>query len=181
MRPRAHARGAGARRLRALAAVVTVAALGCGSSTDPLSPGDVPAQAAQLPATSFEAALGGFASFSGISAPERLVVRDAAAWDALWSRVVRDVGPAPAAPAVDFTRDEVIVAAMGARPSGGYAIAIAGVYEADGRRWVVVQSTSPGAGCGVTTALTAPLAAVRVARSALPTVFVERTGAPGCA
>jgi hypothetical protein len=172
-----------ARRAAALGVVVTLALAGCGDeASDPVSATDLPAQAVQLPAASFDAALGGFASFSGLSARERLVVRDAAAWEALWPRVVRDVRPMPPVPAVDFTRDEVIVAAMGTRPSGGHAIAIAGVYEADGRRWVVVQSTSPGTGCVTATALTAPLAAVRVARSALPTVFVERTGTtPGCA
>ena len=185
----AHARhGVGAVRPHARPALLVALALAAcgGGATAPADgapvevPGDVPPQAERVGAASLGGALGASATYSGIRTRERRVVRGAAEWAELWAQATSIVLPAPAAPAVDFTRDEVIVAAMGTRSSGGHGIAIEAVYEADGRRWVVVRETSRAASCVVTAALTAPVAAVRVARSALPTVFVERTTVAAC-
>ena len=41
------------------------------------------------------------------------VVRDPAAWQALWARLHVNASPTPALPAVDFAKDMLVVAAMG--------------------------------------------------------------------
>lgn len=115
-----------------------------------------------------------FTSFGGIETRERGVIRDQGEWAGVWSRLVGPFEPKPALPAIDFTRDMVVVAAMGTRPTGGYGIRIDGVYGAGDRLYVVVVETSLDSACITTPAITAPVTAVRVARSDQRAAFVNR-------
>jgi len=118
--------------------------------------------------------------YSGLRTRERLVVRDATEWAALWSRITANVEPAPPLPTVPFEREQLIVVASGTKPTGGYAIAVAEVrMEHDALR-VVVRETEPGARCVTTQALTAPVAVVRTPRSDLPVVFEEARETVDC-
>ncbi len=122
---------------------------------------------------SFETVLN--SQYSGIRTPRRAVIRDAEQWRAFIREATNVDGTNPAAPAeVDFTREMVIVAAMGMRRSGGYSIAIENIFSAAGKLLVVVREVSPKTASMTTQALTAPLMAVRVARSNDPVSFVER-------
>lgn len=111
--------------------------------------------------------------YSGIEGPRRTVVRDPGAWAELWSEIVRDREPKNEPPPVDFACHMVIVAAMGARPTGGFSIAIERVYRSADRLFVEVRERSPGANCMVTQALTQPADAAVVPRSDLPVSFAE--------
>jgi hypothetical protein len=137
-----------------------------------------PTQTTQSPA--FDAALQAFRSQSGIEERQRLVIRDAARWREVWAAIVRNISPAPAAPDVDFSRQMIVLAAMGSRPTGGASITIVGVERAGGRLRVTVRETSPGRGCMTTQAFTAPLAAALVPRSDEPVDFVERSEVREC-
>jgi hypothetical protein len=112
------------------------------------------------------------AQYSGIPEPRRVVIRDPAAWETLWDEA-RRVGSLPPAPSVDFTRDMVLVVAMGLRPTGGYRISVDAVYRAHGGVFVVVREISPGAGAMVTQVLTAPLDLVRVPRTDEAVTFIS--------
>ena len=113
---------------------------------------------------------------SGIDAPLYGAVRDYRSWHALWDRVAARHRPKPPSPSVDFSKDMVLVAATGTKPSGGYSISIVSVHEA--ARYLVATAvrTSPGPRCGTTAALTAPADIVRVPASAKPVrwTFVDR-------
>jgi hypothetical protein len=74
----------------------------------------------------------------------------------------------------------VLIAAMGRRPTGGYGIVIESVHRADGKLFARVEAHSPGPTCFVTQALTAPVTAVRVARSDEPVEFLERSSVTEC-
>lgn len=117
----------------------------------------------------------------GFPGAKRLVVRDAAAWAEVWAEAHAGRTPAPPRPAVDFPREAVIVAAMGERPHGGHAIAVAEVRAEDGGATVRVESVSPGAGCMTTQALQRPLDLVRVALPAGEVRFVEVARVEECA
>ena len=58
---------------------------------------------------------------SGIGQSERLVVRDNATWQTVWTSIWRGMMPTPALPNVDFTKEMVIIAARGTRSTGGYS------------------------------------------------------------
>jgi hypothetical protein len=102
---------------------------------------------------------------SAIREPRTLVVRSQAEWVGQWARITANRGPLPAAPAVDWSREMLLMAAMGSRPTGGYAITIDRVIETSRTLDVYIVRSSPGSRCGVTAALTSPVDIVRVARS----------------
>lgn len=111
---------------------------------------------------------------SGMEDSARLVVRTAEEWAATWQRMHAGTTPVPAAPAVDFTRSLVLVAAMGTRSSGGHEIAVDSVVRRGAGLVAHVTSTAPGASCMTTSALTQPVAAVRVDATAADVTFEER-------
>jgi PrcB C-terminal len=120
--------------------------------------------------------------------PARIVIRDREAWDKQWKQMW--VGPAcgvsfsreadgtivptpiPPAPDVDFNREMIIVAALGASPSGGYGIIIDSAYERSDKLEVIVRSISQGS-CIALTVVTRPVDIVRIAKFERPIVFRE--------
>lgn len=126
-----------------------------------------PPPSAEPPAGSVEVAVEPIpidGSYTGIAEPLRALVRSEGEWRDLWARLAANRIPRPAAPAIDFSERVVVVAAMGTRPTGGHAIRIDRVSYAGDTLWVEITSIAPGAGCVTTQALTAPVAAVAVAR-----------------
>jgi hypothetical protein len=117
---------------------------------------------------------------SGMTTPQRLVVRDTATWTELWPQIVGSNRPIPPVPAVDFSDDLVIVAAMGTKPTGGYSIDVDEVRVASEDAAISVQSRSPATGCLVTPLVTAPLSIVVVPRFAGRPTFVEHASQRTC-
>jgi hypothetical protein len=118
---------------------------------------------------------------SGFTEPVRLVVRDALQWSTVWAQINAGVSPLPARPDIDFSREMVIVAAMGIRNSGGFGILIdeATAIGADGVA-VTVRSIAPGSRCFVTGVLTAPVDVARLPRRNGVVQFTERTQMHNC-
>lgn len=122
----------------------------------------------------------GVASYTGIEEPRRALLRTEAEWRELWAELAAGRIPPPELPVIDFGSRMVIVAAMGRRPTGGYAISIEDVRATEDVLYVTVVETSPGAGCMTTQALTAPVAVVTVERHPGEPVFREREEALDC-
>ena len=122
-----------------------------------------------------------FAYYSGLSESDRIVVRDEVTWQAMWKQVWRNAGRVPDLPAVDFSREMILVAALGTRGSGGYGILIDGATEAgaDGID-VVIRSISPGTSCARTAALTQPVDIARLPLRAGKIEFTERAEVSSC-
>ena len=118
--------------------------------------------------------------FSGIIDRRRSVITDSATWSAVWEQVTRNEGTPAPLPEVDFENEVVVLASMGSKPSGGFAIDISSAAAVNGQLRVVVHETSPGTTCAVTGALTAPVHMVRAPRINGPTVFVEETSTRNC-
>lgn len=110
----------------------------------------------------------------------RLVVRDANAWAEMWARLHAGTSPSPPMPEVDFAGSLVVVAALGQRTSGGFAIAVDSATLAGDRLTVWITSTSPGATCMTTAALTAPVVAARVQARATAVEFREERRVEEC-
>jgi hypothetical protein len=158
---------------------VAVSMAGCdGSATAPRVPRDAAALSSShvLEGT----LLYQFRSYSGYTERERLVIRTPEQWSAAWARITQGSSSAPSAPAVDFDHEMVVLVAMGRRPTGGYSITVDGVYDSGGRIFAEVREKSPGAGCIVTQAFTAPIDAVRVPRRDGTVIFVERAETVVC-
>jgi hypothetical protein len=112
---------------------------------------------------------------SGLTESARVAVKDAEHWRTVWDQIWANHSEGPALPEVDFSREMLVVAALGTRPSGGYSIYVDSAYYRTDHLEVVVRSISPGAGCGATTALTQPVDIARLPRSSKPVRYRERT------
>lgn len=115
----------------------------------------------------------GFPSEKGF----REVIRNREEFIDFWKRLHGRVPPGGFViplPEIDFSKEMIVVAAMGQRPSSGYSILIDGACEVDGQVEVFVSSVEElSCGIGVFPSMTAPADAVRLPRSDLPVVFRE--------
>jgi hypothetical protein len=152
--------------------LATVAA--CGNA--PLSP-DGGGNALTL--TRLRAEPFSFTFYSGLNEPQRIVVRDQTQWKEIWQQIWKKISPIPDLPSIDFTREMVIVAAMGSRPTGGYNILIGAASESGAGVNVVIKSVSPGR-CGVTQALSQPVDIASVTRRDGVVTFTEHAEVQDC-
>lgn len=121
-----------------------------------------------------------FSSFSGISAPTRMVVRDTSTWRTTWQRINQPFIPQPPLPTIDFSREMVVLAGLGTEPSGGYELRIERATRDTIGIDVQLRRTAPGAGCPVIAAMTQPIDLVRVPLSEQPVRFSELTEVTPC-
>lgn len=103
---------------------------------------------------------------------QRLVIKDAQAWAALWKQHIQ-LG---ALPDIDFTKQMVVAAFAGGKPSGAYGLHIGGIERLGGKLRVTVIESAPGrySRSMATTSLTNPVRLVVINRSDEPVEFVEQ-------
>lgn len=179
-------------RLVALPLAVALAATRCPSPTvrasevatsPPSSPSSRPERAPHDEGRLALGRFGGtppFAYYSGIADSLRLVVRDAESWRAQWDALNREMRPQPPLPTVDFAREMVVIAALGARGSGGWSIVVDSAVWRGGTTAIYLRRLAPGRGCFTTAAVSSPVDVVRVPRSDAPVRFVERLVREDC-
>ena len=105
----------------------------------------------------------------------RLVVKNRDELSDFWKRLTAVFPPSgwvPPIPEVDFSKDVVVVTAMGSRPSSGYWTIIDGACEVDGQVEVFVTNVDD-ANCGALGVVTYPADAVLIPKTDLPIVFRE--------
>ena len=121
-----------------------------------------------------------FQGTSGITQPARLLIRNEAEWRDVWTRLVQHASPAPDGPAIDFTKEMVIVAALGTSPTAGYMIHIAHIGRVSGVTYVEIISTSPASQCHQAERSSSPADVVVVPKTDEPLTFVETQVVRGC-
>ncbi|HEY0306385.1 MAG TPA: protease complex subunit PrcB family protein [Longimicrobiales bacterium] len=117
--------------------------------------------------------------YSNLREPRRLLIRDAETWAAVWTEMI-SMGDPRTPPFVDFTKEDVIVAALGERRASGFGIAVTSLSVGENGTRVIVTTTVPGANCDRAEIITAPLDAVRVAKLPGPLSFDERSAVRTC-
>jgi hypothetical protein len=107
----------------------------------------------------------------------RIVVRDTAAWRAIWQRATRPQLSPPPMPAIDFDREMIVVAAAGRmKPGDAIHVDSIGVH---GSMTVLVVRTIVA--CQPFPADAFPFQIIRIPRRDGPVQFVEHQArAPGC-
>lgn len=128
-----------------------------------------------VPVTRLRGGPTAYTAYSGLTDSVREVVRDSAEWNALWQTITRPFYPPPPLPQVNFDRDMVVVAALGARPSAGYDIVIEGARQDTSSIEVALRTSSPAPGCPVTAAMTQPVDIATIPASPRPVRFRERS------
>ena len=76
-------------------------------------------------------------------------------------------------PAVDFTKEMVILITMGRQHTGGYSVEITKAEDAAGKLKIYVNRREPAPGAFTLQVLTAPFHAVALPRSGLKPEFIE--------
>ena len=117
---------------------------------------------------------------SGITARERLVIRDPTEWPTMWSRIHAAQSPPPAVVQPDFNAEMAVVAALGEKPSGGFDIVIDSVTRHERGSIVYVTERSPGSGCMTTAVVTQPVHAVRAPKTDGTIWWRERSLVDNC-
>lgn len=102
--------------------------------------------------------------FSAGDASQRVVVRSQAELASAWEAMFRTLSEPPEMPAVDFSQEMLIIARAGAKPSGGYCIAVDSAAASRRRMTVTVRSGGPTAGNALLPVVTHPFDVVRVPR-----------------
>ncbi|HJU69004.1 MAG TPA: protease complex subunit PrcB family protein [Gemmatimonadaceae bacterium] len=93
---------------------------------------------------------------SGIGDSTFTTVRDAGRWDGMWRRLTARHGPPRPPPPIEFDQEMALVATLGEKRSGGYAIEIEAVIDRGTYVEAYVLRRAPGRDCGVAGMLTAP-------------------------
>lgn len=145
----------------------------------PQSPASPQAPATPVTVTRLRPEPLSFTYNSGLTRAQRLVVRDEATWRELWASIWRG-GSVPPLPPVDFTREMLIVAALGQQPTGGHGIFVDGASAAAGGLAVRIRTVSPGPQCATSAALTEPVDIARLPRHDGPVTFEERAETQEC-
>jgi uncharacterized membrane protein len=105
----------------------------------------------------------------------RLIVRDQAAWRALWSaHAGRNAQP----PDVDFTTRIVAAAFAGERPTPGYALEIAGTRQEGSSLAIVVAEAQPPRGMIAAQMIVTPFHIVSLPRYEGEVRFIDASGLP---
>jgi hypothetical protein len=159
---------------------VLAAMLAAGACRSTIASGQPAAIPEPVPVTRFDDRVAGFTQTSGFEDSTRLVVRDTSAWRRAWARLNARYVPQPPLPTVDFTRENVLIAAMGVRASGGFEIHLdSAIRKADAIE-VIVRSVMPGDGCMVSATFTQPVDLAKIPATPLPVRFRERNVTASC-
>lgn len=111
---------------------------------------------------------------SNIDAAKQAVVRDAAAWRALWQQH----SPDRPLPAVDFAKESVVAIFLGSRPTAGYNVTILSTTEGGGALIVKYREDRPKTGSVTAQILTFPYHIVVIPKATAPNVKFEKDPNP---
>jgi len=155
-----------------LAALVGATLAGCSKNDQPgagapaasgqtqTAPPQTATPAAAVPGQSFRSL--DASRNSRVQTPREAVVRDAAAWAALWAE---HAGPEGALPSVDFGTEMVIAIFAGSKPNGCYTSTIEAIRAGDGKLTVQRVDTVPGPDAVCTMMMTSAAHLVALERS----------------
>jgi hypothetical protein len=110
---------------------------------------------------------------SGFQAPLQMYVVSEKEWIDLWEKRQGSGAPQRTHPAVDFSRDVVVVAALGSKLTGGYSLEVSKIVRTKENIEVTVRIGSPAPGSTPRAGSTSPFVLVRMRKPDKPVTFKE--------
>ncbi len=107
---------------------------------------------------------------SNIDDAKQVVVRDAAAWRALWQQHE----PNRPLPAVDFAKESVVAIFLGSKPTAGYNVTIVSTTEGGGALIVRYREERPRPGAIAAQVLTFPYHIIAIPKVTAANVKFEK-------
>jgi PrcB C-terminal len=118
---------------------------------------------------------------TGFNQPADKVVTSKKEFARVWSQVYANFSPQPKVPAIDFSKEMILVIAMGQQTSGGHSIRVERIWDNGGERTgVISMGHSPGKGCMTPASMTAPVEIVRLERPRKPIKFYRELLVKDC-
>jgi hypothetical protein len=132
--------------------------------------------------------------FTGNEGPEIAIftaIQSEPKWRELWaqleprlSRYMRQRVPHPF-PRIDFTRQTLLVAALGTEPTSGYSLSVESITESPTSITAKLVALNPGKGCGdkiygMTLITTHPIVLLLIAKTSKPVQFDTMQVEPAC-
>jgi hypothetical protein len=108
---------------------------------------------------------------SGFQAPQQSFIATQKEWVETWITREGPVTPKRPHPEIDFSREVVIVAALGAKNTGGYAVEITRIVRTKDAIEVYLRRTAPAENAKVPTGATSPFVLARMAKPDRPVTF----------
>ncbi len=105
---------------------------------------------------------------SGFQGPQQLVIRTREGWQAAWARHASNRLPPPPCPEIDFSRDMVVVLALGDRPSAGFGLEVESVAKDGAFLRIRARERAPAKGTAQAAVVSRPFHILRVPRSPGP-------------
>ena len=131
-----------------------------------------PFRGGQLPdgPVAFQAILAG--AHSLVDTASVVLVKNERDWEKTWVQAKGKIDPLPSKPSVDFSRQYVIAAFMGERPSSGYHIEISNIEKKGGTLDVYVKKYETP---GMLTVITNPFYLARIPKGNYRLNVIEET------
>jgi hypothetical protein len=155
--------------------LVGALAVGCSATIGAPDSGGTPLTVTRLRTDQFS-----FTYYSQLRQSQRLVIRDNSAWQAAWASLFPSGAPIAAPPNVDFSKEMVVLAALGERSTGGFGILVdsAKANASDATIWI--STFAPGSRCVTTQAFTQPVDIAKVTRTAASVHFTDVSRVSDC-
>jgi hypothetical protein len=94
---------------------------------------------------------------NGFAAPEQRIVRTSEELAAAWQQLTARGRAQLPVPAVDFSREVVVLVALGLKPSTGHSVQIDAIRSSGANTTVVAHAVTPARDCIAGSAITYPL------------------------
>jgi hypothetical protein len=127
-----------------------------------------------------------FSIYAGPEHPTFTALGSEREWQRVWSVIEPRMGRTESRtrpyelPKIDFSRNTLIVVAIGSRPSGGFRVQVDSISESSSEIVVTATESTPASECVVTTSVTAPTVFALIARSEKRVRFDVRKTERGC-
>lgn len=112
-------------------------------------------------------------AYSGVNAPREVLIKEQAAWSALWTEHTRIRTPAPALPEVDFTRQMLVGVFSGERHNGCVETSVLRTVAGEGRLVVEYEERDITAVAICMAVVGQPMQVVAIDRVDVPVEFVK--------
>jgi hypothetical protein len=164
--------------MRPLAVTLTIALAACSKpAPEPVQTRD--ANLSEILAVRRDSSIDALRYSNGLRDSTTSVIRDAAQWRSAWATITSNHSP-KALPTVDFSKEMVVLVALGTKATGGYTAEIERVRRVSDGISVDYVAESPGDRCGTTAALTQPMDFVIVPRVEGLATFARHNQTSNC-
>jgi hypothetical protein len=113
-------------------------------------------------------------SISGVEPAQNVVIRDTAAWEALWTKHTSLFSPPLTTPTIDFNQKQVVAVFIGYRSNGCYSVEITRVFEVASITTVEYHEGVPEPSAICTANITNPVHLVSISSANTTIQFVKK-------